>query len=1509
MVAQSAAPAPGPKAAAEALFNDPGASVAFEAADVEDARQAVDHIGWLFDNAPGVFRRALDGARAGAQTLSGDPLQGIAEIIQNADDAGATFVRFQVIDDRLRAVHDGRPVTLSDVLSLATPWLSNKTEDVWATGRFGIGLMTLRSLSHVLDVHSGHYHLRLQDSTIAAIDADGLATVVHDPTDTVFCLPLRPGALDPDSLIEWLGRWDDSALLFCRHVGRVSVLDSVGKDVHTLKLGWSDDKPTVGVIDGHKRPISRRQAEAPDGRKWLVHRVDVPAPADIARVRKASGETVPLGVAIPLQPEPRGAVYAGLPVVDIDAPVRVNAQFDPITNRQGLAPTPWNDAMLPLIADLWIEVVEDLFAEMPIVAWDVVPLPTSTEDEQAPLSVLHRLEALLLDRARNELSEGVKLDVGNTRRPLAELAVEDVRLEGVIEPGEVAALAELPASLPLDAWDPAGRWRRILDDWRAGASLPSPVTVERALNLIGDDGRSATSTVALAAAALDSGLGTQLAALPCVITAAGTRIAPPTPDALQALVITASPLAENLGVGVHVADAYLADDDAARTVLAWLRNIGGVSHDADTDEVVRRLAAAGRAGRQMEEPLTDEQIRALRDAFEQMEPDQRQSYGRDVGMAISVAAFHYDSRGQRIATHARPADSYIPAAIDKEPDSFAFAADKTPGLLWIHRRYSESLRSSLGRAGGLGPQRFFRLLGAETAPRVIKHPDLYQRYTSDRRLGLGIGAPGSPPQRNQALQANGATYALDDFDSPDLRAVAQNIAKQRKALRRRDRAGALLGALGRAWDRIEDRAEVTAANDFYAWQPKGQIRAFWLWSVGAIPWLDDTDGVAQPPLDLRLRTPGTIAVHGAGAAGYLRPEFNLPNRREVLAALGVTGEPSTRDLIERLGELRRIVPEATTVATDAAVVYEALADRLASRTSVPGDLSERELRTAFGEGDGLIRTQLGWLPPTKVFSGPPIFRTRRAFVPPVRNTDPLWTALHVRQPSLDDCITVISEVSRTRAAPNGDDVMVLLETLRLLSTRLAGSSDASRRLNRRLAKVPLWTTTGWTTDRPVYAVDDPALAESLGDHVPVWRPGGELSQFDRLLHPLRITQIATDASTVVDPDAAIPDPDLTELLASAISLLQEDLARNDPTTAASLAVGWERLREFEVRIDSDLRVRVDGLVSDRAIEIGVATKADVSQGVLYLTDSRALRQVDGGGRAMAGLFLAADRRHLAQAWLAACIAADEGRSAQRLELAQQQAAEEEERNEDAKAERLAALGQEITDRHEGRSRRPTTAQGIAGTTPTAGTRPTTSPHSPKQRVLVDPATLTVVDSNGRVAAALASSGRSRKGETSRRSDSPLTPPNPKGPPPRATAAPTSFTAFDKETVGMELVRKVLGWDDSELADLRAQRGVGADAIDFLDRFFELKVHLGDEPDVIHLEESQIRRAFSTPDFFLVVVSNVEGKDARPKVRIIIDPVNELRMTETSSVNFTGVRSAEHCLVYYLERPATEDEQP
>ena len=231
------------------------------------------------------------------------------------------------------------------------------------------------------------------------------------------------------------------------------------------------------------------------------------------------------------------------------------------------------------------------------------------------------------------------------------------------------------------------------------------------------------------------------------------------------------------------------------------------------------------------------------------------------------------------------------------------------------------------------------------------------------------------------LRSLGARWTLDDVDSPDLRAVVADIANDGKAAHRRDRAGALVGALGRAWDRLVDRADVVAAVDDYGWRPRGTVKAFWLWSAGAIPWLDDAEGVPRAPLDLRLKTPGTMALHGPSAPGYLRPELDAPNRREVLMALGVSGEPSVRDLVERLRAIQSSSPQAVSAAADAAMAYQAIAERLVRRETPAGDLSERDLRAAFAEGQGLVLTDVGWRAPVEVLAGAPIFR-RDAPSPP-----------------------------------------------------------------------------------------------------------------------------------------------------------------------------------------------------------------------------------------------------------------------------------------------------------------------------------------------------------------------------------------------------------------------------------------------------------------------------------------------------------------------------------------------
>ena len=514
--------------AADRLFGDDGSDGEdiYEPVDGRTARAAVLRLGERFAGLPKVIAQALDGARSSGELLSSDRLQGLAEILQNADDANASEVRLVLRENDLLMGHDGDPVRLRHVLALATPWLSTKGGEAESFGRFGIGLSALRSLSTTIEVHCSPYHVRLGDPTLSPIEPMKLPAAFDGEGWTVFRVPFGEGRVGLEELAEWLERWGDCGLLFLRNVGEVGLRAPKGEQLRRLSIrreaaGSEHVAASPGVT------IHRQFVDVPGGLSWMVYTAEVVSPTGVSRVRKVKELTTPIGVALPLHKAGAGEVYAGLPVVETPLPVFVNAQFDPLTSRRDLADTDWNRALVPLVADIWGHAAVDLFRQNPEAAWRAMPVGPSP-DEGVVSSLVGRLSAAILDSARTSVAEGVAVPVpqeGWLR--LGELAVESEFLEGVVTTEETATLLGLQATLPLEARDAGGRWRVVLDDWRAaGADLPEPLGVERALDLFRDKARPVRSTIALAAAAVRAGLDDRLAMLPCVVASSERRVVP-----------------------------------------------------------------------------------------------------------------------------------------------------------------------------------------------------------------------------------------------------------------------------------------------------------------------------------------------------------------------------------------------------------------------------------------------------------------------------------------------------------------------------------------------------------------------------------------------------------------------------------------------------------------------------------------------------------------------------------------------------------------------------------------------------------------------------------------------------------------------------------------------------------------------------------------------------------------------------------------------------------------------
>ena len=217
--------------AAEQLFNDwddDRTPPVYEPRNSQEANAAVRRLSELFKELPGTARVALDAARGSGNLLSSDRLQGLAEIVQNADDVEASQVRLYLRPTDLLISHDGLPVHLPHVLGFATPWLSTKGSEADTTGRFGIGLTTLRSLSKTIGIHCHPYHIQFGEPTLSPIDLPTLPLGLGQAGWTILRVPLKRGVVSPSELEEWLDRWDDAALLFLQRISKVTLLNPEG---------------------------------------------------------------------------------------------------------------------------------------------------------------------------------------------------------------------------------------------------------------------------------------------------------------------------------------------------------------------------------------------------------------------------------------------------------------------------------------------------------------------------------------------------------------------------------------------------------------------------------------------------------------------------------------------------------------------------------------------------------------------------------------------------------------------------------------------------------------------------------------------------------------------------------------------------------------------------------------------------------------------------------------------------------------------------------------------------------------------------------------------------------------------------------------------------------------------------------------------------------------------------------------------------------------------------------
>ena len=165
--------------------------------------------------------------------LYSDRTHFIFELIQNAEDARATELAFELFADRLEVRHDGRPFDEADVRGVCGVGQSAKSGDLTAIGRFGIGFKSVYAYTRNPRIYSQGECFRIESFVrpFPLDPADG-------PTDgTLLVFPFDHDEVPPDTAVAEigaaLGGLHLGTLLFLRHIKRVhtSGLSTPGQEL------------------------------------------------------------------------------------------------------------------------------------------------------------------------------------------------------------------------------------------------------------------------------------------------------------------------------------------------------------------------------------------------------------------------------------------------------------------------------------------------------------------------------------------------------------------------------------------------------------------------------------------------------------------------------------------------------------------------------------------------------------------------------------------------------------------------------------------------------------------------------------------------------------------------------------------------------------------------------------------------------------------------------------------------------------------------------------------------------------------------------------------------------------------------------------------------------------------------------------------------------------------------------------------------------------------------------
>ena len=155
--------------------------------------------------------------------LYSDRTHFVYELLQNAEDAGATKVQFILRENELEILHDGKEFNESDVRGICGLVAGTKSKDLTKIGKFGIGFKSVYAYTASPEIHCGSEHFCIENY-VRPYATDSVE--IPDSWTTMFNLPFNSARIVPESafreIANRLSALNVRTLLFLRNIGEIN---------------------------------------------------------------------------------------------------------------------------------------------------------------------------------------------------------------------------------------------------------------------------------------------------------------------------------------------------------------------------------------------------------------------------------------------------------------------------------------------------------------------------------------------------------------------------------------------------------------------------------------------------------------------------------------------------------------------------------------------------------------------------------------------------------------------------------------------------------------------------------------------------------------------------------------------------------------------------------------------------------------------------------------------------------------------------------------------------------------------------------------------------------------------------------------------------------------------------------------------------------------------------------------------------------------------------------------